>query len=184
MVTFSDEAELRRDGYDEMEPDPIPELMDSSQSPPAKSLSIPVPMGPNPKLELAVAARLSKQDSLSSLPERERETSNESKVVELQPSRWGRQVSWMAEQTRAITQSAMQMEDELGPICRFQMLEFWRNAQEDNFSHRNSRRPSICTSTVPIIKTRQTGLANTCFTEVWSAFAIFLICLDGFRRGF
>ena len=98
-------------------------------------------------------------------------------------TRWNRQVSVMAERSRHLAQSAQDLDDEDFHI-RFQMHEFFRSIHDETFSHRNSRRRSVCnTNTAPLVVVRPSSLSKPFVFESWAAMAIVMIVADGFRPG-
>ncbi|CAE7701544.1 unnamed protein product, partial [Symbiodinium microadriaticum] len=89
-----------------------------------------------------------------------------------------RQVSWMAERSRNITQ-AMSLDDSDADIPKFQAHDVWQE-KDDAASYRSSRRPSVCTTNLLLLSRHKSSLSPLVL-EGWSAIAMSMIFMEGFR---
>ena len=109
---------------------------------------------------------------------RQRQASVDSTASQQANAKWTRQVSWMAERSRNITQ-AMSLDDTDADVPKFQAHDLWQE-KDDVVSYRSSRRPSVCTANL-LFQSRQKSSLSPLVLEGWSAIAMSMIFMEGFR---
>ena len=79
-----------------------------------------------------------------------------------QQKKWTRQVSWMAEKSRNITQAALVLDDDDADVPKFQAHQIWQE-KEDVVSFRSSRRQASAPRTSLSIPCARVPAARSCW---------------------
>ena len=154
-----------------------------AQPPRSRSEGIPLPgsipqLLSEPQKQSTVESKLGRQTSVDSKVSGQlRQASMDS--ISSQQNKWTRQVSWMAEKSRNITQAASVLHDDEADVPKFQAHQIWQE-KEDSVSFRSSRRPSVCTMNL-LVHSRRKSFISPLALEGWSAVAILMIFMEGFR---